>query len=1215
MKMLLDVARFEIRYLLRNPLLWVTAAACFALLFAGASVDGFDLGNEGGLLKNAAYATLRNYVVLSAFFMLVTTSFVAGAVLRDDETGFGPIIRSTGITRLQYVMGRFLGAFATAALCLLVVPLALVLGSVMPWAPAAQLGPNRLADHLYGYFLVALPNLFIHGAILFALATITRSMMAAYLGVVGFVATFFMLQTGSVGQVAPALAEPFAGRALKDAVRYWTVAERNVTLPELTGSLLHNRLLWIGIAILSLALASAVYRFADQGMSRRERKRLKLVQPSPAESGRAVEAISLPAPEHGSRALRALLWMRTRFEARQVVLSPAFVVVMAWGLVTTFSALSGRDPAGRPTYPTTLTLIPNIQDAFEVILLVIAIFYAGELVWRERDRRIHEIVDASPMPSWAYVVPKTLAMALVLTAMLLTNVAAAVVFQLSLGFTEVEPGKYLLWYVLPAAWDVLLLAALSIFVQALSPHKTVGWAVMVVFLAWQQFNTYIDHNLLNYGASPGTPFSDMNGAGSFWRGAWTVRMYWGAFAVLLLVAAHLLWRRGTEIRLRPRLAAARRRLAGAPGWVAGAALVAFVGTGAYAFYNINVLNGYRSPLASGARAAAFERKYWKYRDLPQPTVVDMTVAIDLHPEERRAVTRGRYRLRNLAPQPVTEIHVRLLEDDLELTSAGIAGARRVLDDPEHDYRIFRLDSPMRPGEERVLTFETRRWHRGFRNGPPNTRLVENGTFLNNDELTPLIGRFREGTLEDPKERRFYGLPERGGRAKLEDHAATATAVDHGGWTTADITLSTTADQTPIAPGRRVSDVLRGGRRIARFVSEAPIRESFSVQSARYAEKHRRHAGVDLGIYYHPAHTWNVDRMLDALAASLDYYQASFGRYQFGHVRILEFPGYGYFAQAFAGTIPYSETYGFIADFREAETLDHVTAATAHELAHQYWAQQLRGADMEGSSLLSETLAQYSALMTVRKHRGEDRMRRYLQYTLAYYFGGRAVGGYEPPLVRVESQNWISYQKGLLAMYLLQVRMGEDRVNRALRNLLQRYGFKGAPYPRSMDLVQALRAEARTDEEQDLITDLFERIVLYDLKVTGPTAVRRADGKWDVTVPVEARKYEVDGRGAETETTFAERIEVGLFTAEPGPDAFDAKDVIVMERRPIRPGAQVLRFVTDRRPTHAGIDPYNYYIDRNSRDNVRRLADPRRREAPTASTSHPRETGHGEVGVR
>jgi len=1191
--MLTKIARFELRYLLRNPLLWLTAAATFALFVVGMSVDGFDIGNEGGLLKNAAYATLRNYAVVSVVFMFVTTAFVANAVLRDDETGFGPIIRSTGITRFEYVMGRFLGAFAIAALCMLAVPLATLLGSVMPWAPSAQIGPHRLVDHLYGYFLVALPNLFIHAAVFFALATITRSMMATYLGVISFVSGFFMLRDAFSGQpelqTAIAVAEPFAGRALSDAVRYWTVAERNVMLPELTGALLYNRLLWVGIAGLCLAFACATYRFAGQGMSRRERKRLKLVPSPSAEAGRAVEATALPSPEHGSRALRALLWMRTRFEVRQVFLSPAFVVLMAWGLYTTFYALLARDDAGRPTYPTTLTLIPHIKDAFGVMLLVVAIFYAGELVWRERDRRVHEIVDATPLASWAYVVPKTLAMALVLMAVVLTNVAASVLFQLSTGFTEVELGKYLLWYVLPATWGMLLLAALAVFIQALSPHKTIGWAVMVVFLLWQQLNKAIDHNLLNYGAIPGMPLSDMNGAGSFWWGAWTVRLYWGAFAVLLLVAAHLLWRRGTEIRLSPRLAAARRRMTGALGWVAGAALMAFAGTGAYAFYNINVLNEYRSPRADLARQAAFEKRYWKYRGLPQPTIANMTVSIDLYPEERRAVTRGRYRLRNLTPRPITEIHVRLLNDDLELTRAAIAGARQVLDDGELDYHIYRLESPMRPGEERVLTFETRLWHRGFRNGAPNTRLVENGTFLNKNELTPVLGMSREGTLEDATARRYFGLPERGGRAKLEDLSATANAADLGGWVTADITLSTTADQTPIAPGRRVSDVIRGGRggrRIARFVSEAPIRENFSVQSARYAEKHRRHAGVDLAVYYHSPHAWNVDRMLDALAASLDYYQASFGPYPFDHVRILEYPGYTHFAQAFAGTIPYSETYGFIADFQEPETIDHVTGTTAHELAHQWWAHQVTAADMEGSMVLSETLANYSALMMLRKLGGEDQMRRGLRYMLDRYLGWRAAGSVdEPPLVRVESESWIAYQKGALAMFLVQERLGEDAVNRALRNLLRRYRFKGAPYPRSLDLVEALRAEATTTEEQNLITDLFERVTLYDLKVDQPTAVRRPDGKWDVTVPIEAKKLYVDGRGAEKETPLNERIEIGLFTAEPGRDAFDAKDVVLMERHPIRSGRQVLRFVTGRKPTYAGVDPYNFYIDRSSGDNV------------------------------
>src|ERR1051325_8289257 len=567
--MLLQIARFEFRYLLRNPLVWLTAVATFALLVIGMSVSGFELGSEGGLLVNAAYATLRNYLVLSVFFMFVTTSFVANAVIRDDETGFGPIIRSTPITKFEYLFGRYLGAVALAALCMLLVPLAIVIGTLVPWADPAYIGPHRLIDHLYAYFLIALPNLFIHSAIFFALATITRSMMATYVAVIAFISAFFVLQ-GSYAdrpqlQAGVAMGDAFASRALQDVTRYWTIAERNAHLPDFSGFLLWNRLLWVGIGIAFLALAYATYRFADRGMSKRERKKQKLAEQASVETPFA-GSLTLPSPQHGNAAARALLWMRTKFEMKQVVLSPAFAVLMAWGLFTTaFVLITQRDPDGRPRYPATLLLVPKIEDAFQMITLVVAIYYAGELVWRERDRRMNELVDSSAIPNWGFVVPKTLAMALVLMSMLLTNVFAAITLQLSLGYTHLELGKYLLWYVLPAMWDMLLLAALAVFVQAISPHKTIGWGVMVLFCLWQVMNIGPDHNLLKFGGRPGMPLSDINGTGSFWQGPWTFRLYWGAFAVLLLLAAHLLWRRGTDVRLEPRLVGARGRLAGGAG--------------------------------------------------------------------------------------------------------------------------------------------------------------------------------------------------------------------------------------------------------------------------------------------------------------------------------------------------------------------------------------------------------------------------------------------------------------------------------------------------------------------------------------------------------------------------------------------------------------------------------------------------------------------------
>jgi ABC-2 type transport system permease protein len=1186
--MFLKIARFELRYQIKNPVFWV-AAVMFLLMTFGAMASGnVQIGAGGNIHKNSPVALAQIQIILSLFFMFVTTAFVANVVVRDDDTGFGPIIRSTPITRLQYLGGRFAGAIAAAILAFLFIPLGSWIGSMMPWVDAETLGPNRLAHYAYGFLVFGLPNLLVTGAIFFTAATLTRSMMWTYVAVIFFFLGWVIL-TG-ITQAKPelkdtmALIEPFGSGAFRNATRYWTSSEANVLMPAVQGAVLINRLIWLGVGAAFLALGIARYRFAEPGLSKK-RSRDAEAEIEVA----AVPAAAQPLPGRTGSAGAAQLWARTKFEMKQVFRSPAFVVLIALGMINTIASLwFSREMFGTPILPVTSAILPIVAGSFGIFPIIIAIYYSGELVWRERDRRMHEIIDATPLPNWAYVIPKTIAVTLVLFATLLFGVVSAILVQLIRGYTDIQPIQYLLWYLLPQGVGMVMIAVLSVFVQSLSPNKYVGWAVMVVYIVSTIVMNSLgfEHNLYQFANTPQEPLSDMNGAGGFWVGAWWFRLYWAAFCVILLVISHLLWRRGTETRLRPRLRRAPRRLLGAPGIVGGLALAVFAATGAYAWYNTDVLNRYETSSERDELAAAYEKTYLKYEKLPQPTISKVVLKVDLYPAETRALVKGSYLLANLTGAPIREVHVRLPIRDLELLRLDFPGARLRSDDKRFGYRIYALDAPMLPGETRALAFETRRWQRGFRNSGGDTRLVHNGTFLDNLEITPTIGMDRMGLLQDRAKRRKYGLPAEQRPPKLEDLSATRRNYFGGGWSTADITVSTDADQTPIAPGKKVFDEVRGGRRTARFVSDAPILTFFSIQSARYAEKHRNHGGIDLGVYYHPAHARNVDRMLDALAGAMDYYQANFGPYQFDQARIIEFPGYAGFAQAFANTMPYSEAIGFIADNSDPDKIDYVTYVTAHELGHQYWAHQIIGAETQGGTMLSETLAQYSALMVMKHRYGEDKIRRFLKFELDTYLrrrGGELVE--ELPIERVENQQYIHYNKGSLVMYLLQDRIGEAAVNRALRTVLNKYKFKGAPYPRSIELVDAFRREAKTPEDQALITDLFERITLYDMKVAEPTAVRRADGKWDVTVPVEARKFYADGKGNEKPAAFADRIAIGLFTAEPGRGAFDRRNVLVMQRMPVKSGKQVFRFVTDRKPTHAGIDPYNFYIDRNSDDNV------------------------------
>ena len=329
-------------------------------------------------------------------------------------------------------------------------------------------------------------------------------------------------------------------------------------------------------------------------------------------------------------------------------------------------------------------------------------------------------------------------------------------------------------------------------------------------------------------------------------------------------------------------------------------------------------------------------------------------------------------------------------------------------------------------------------------------------------------------------------------------------------------------------------------------------------------------------------------MLNAMAASLDYYRANFGPYQFDYARIIEFPGYASFAQAFAGTMPYSESIGFVADTNDPEKIDYITYVIAHELGHQYWAHQVIGADMQGGTLTSETLAQYSALMVMKKLYGADKIRRFLKYELDTICSSRKGEVVEElPLDRVENQHYIHYRKGSLAMYLLQERLGEDAVNRALARFVAKYRFKGAPYLRSIDLIDEFRK--RGEDARAAAAD--HRPVRADHPLR-PQADRRRDQArrdgWTTTLTVAADKYYADGKGEETKARLAEPIEVGLFTARPGLGAFAAKDVIVMRREPLRSGVQKITLHSKAKPTFAGVDPYNFYVDRNSDDNVKEV---------------------------
>ena len=679
---------------------------------------------------------------------------------------------------------------------------------------------------------------------------------------------------------------------------------------------------------------------------------------------------------------------------------------------------------------------------------------------------------------------------------------------------------------------------------------------------------------------------------------WSI-IYWGAIAALLGIVSILFSRRGAEISLAARTRLAAKRL---PSLIPATAvfLLLAVGSGAWYFYNSHILNEYLNAKSRREIQADYERRYKQYENLPQPKVTAVDTAINIYPDRRSFDGTATYTLQNKSAAPIPQIHI----TDTQQSLSDLQFSRPVhlvSRGPRGMYTIYNFDQPLAPGETVTLTSKVGHQSHGFRDGNELAQFARNGTFFDADFL-PQIGYNRGNELNDPRRRREEKLPAFEEMAPREDptfsrvNLFTAQQAD---WITFHTVVSTSGDQTALSPGYLQRRWTENGRNFFEYsMGSTHIQDFVAWISGRYTVKSVPYKGINVEVFYDAAHPYDVDKMIEASKSGLDYDSTAYSPYQFAQYRIIEFPRYRQFAQSFPNTIPFSEAIGFIDRITSKKDIDFAYFVTAHELGHQWWGHQLIGGMVQGSNMMSESLAEYTALRIMARKYGDDNMRLFLKHELDGYLRGRSgEARHEPPLALVQNEPYVWYQKGSVILYALADYIGEDKLNAALGTFLRQYRYanannqvdaadntKGAqaadqPYPDTKEFVAALRTQT-PPELQYFITDGFERIVLYDNKALSATSQRQPDGKWKVTVTVQARKVQADGSGNESPLAMNDFIDIGVFN---GPK--DEEKPLYLQKLKLTGGQQTFTAVVDQQPTRAGIDPYNKLIDRIADDNL------------------------------
>jgi ABC-2 type transport system permease protein len=452
-------------------------------------------------------------------------------------------------------------------------------------------------------------------------------------------------------------------------------------------------------------------------------------------------------------------------------------------------------------------------------------------------------------------------------------------------------------------------------------------------------------------------------------------------------------------------------------------------------------------------------------------------------------------------------------------------------------------------------------------------------------VMPIPGYDGGRRITDNAERRKYGLPPAPRMPKLGD-SAYADRLGYGvdSRTAFEVVLSTSADQIAVAPGVLQKEWRQDGRRYFLYKAEEPILPNLSFCSARYEVARDRWKDVALEIYYDPKHPFNIAAMMETAKRGLEMYSTEFAPYQYSYLRILEFPSYrsGGKGKFHSGAAPLSEAVGFVNDLREWENVDY---GVLHELAHMWWGERITGAQIQGRWMLTENMADYSTLMLFKEYYSPVLANRIVRGMLESYLKGRSSEDEaEVPVMYTERHGYLR-AKGPHALYALQDIIGKEKVHQALRNFLKDYSFQTAPCPTSRDLVNALRAEAGL-EYQQLITDLFERIVLYDLQVDAASAWE-IDGGYEVTIEVTAKQFAADGHGKETEEPLDTWFDVAVFAETDKP--LEGVTPLYIEKHRLHSGKQMLTVRTTERPGIVALDPFHKRIERSAGNNSRVIA--------------------------
>jgi aminopeptidase N len=1197
MKSFSPILRFETFYHLRRPTFWLIAILFFAIGFT----DIVSKAGEGNafFFVNSPSQIFQVTIWYTIFGILAASAFVAETFVRDTNNRMESLILSTPIRKNNYLTTRFFAAFAVTLLAFSSYIPGMLLGTLMPGLNPFALGAFRPEAYAASYVLFVLPNLFLVSAIAFGLASRTRSIIITYAGAIVLI-MLYLVSLLLVGVDVIdfelyriwAMLDPFGFYAFEENTLTWTVFEHNTLMPSLGGILIWNRILWVFIALAGWFWSYRSYSMKVMESRVKTRCRDVAVLRLPANVEKREIPNSRYSPKQKTPQLLFQQWIhRTWFYLDTVLRGKAFILLTGFGLISLVVAAMGTRSFNYSN-PSTDILIHSANIYLEYILFAIIVVYSGELVWRDRQLRLQAVVDATPVSNATLLLSKLTALFAIITINLLLAMAVMVGYQAINGYYYFQFGLYFQMLFVEHGPYFYLTAILAIFTQVVTRHKYAGMALVVLIslskIPLDALGLY--HNLYRFASTNDIEYSLMNGYGHLLTGHLWYTLYWAIFGAILMLLAYIIYPRGTfdKSLVKDWKRAWRNTGKGIKRFLVALVLM-FAGVGGWIGYNTTVVNEYQPP-GKEETAAQIEKRFKKYENLPMPVVTNTELNIELYPDKRYFLAKGEYTLENRTQSPIREIHL-LTFINLKLGEVKYPGAKLREAHRTWGYYIYDLEKPLMPEQKQTIQFVTKTERpEGFQNQSdsddvymiyPND-VVGNGTNLYSPFILPFVGYTKMVEHKKAWLRQKLDLPPLDERMRSHNDPVglnQGLMVSHLGWGSTDVTIGTSDNQTVVTSGKLVKKWTQGDRNYFRYQSNQQNRGKFTIYSGRYKIYRDNNYRVPIEIYYHPPHEDNVKLIANQVGKALEFYEKTFGAYPFERVRVVEFVYYDGMVFSEGGTIGIPEVLVWKSQAKGLGK-ESIIDWTTYLLAHAWWEDQIIAADVAGGMTIREALSAYANSLYQRSRRTPKEQLLARKQLMRDFFRSRGkIDFKEPPLTEIYNELPIARHKGGMILELIEDLIGKEAVVSGIRDFLQKYRFKEAPYPTVLDLRDAILSKAPVTKREE-IKELFSSVITYQVGLTDAVYQQLPDGKYKIRLNIQAQKLYTTDLGQQKSTTLNLPFTISLDD--------ERGNNIYLQKHQINQQQGTIDIVTNKLPTFAAVDGNYVLPSAFLQDNTKRL---------------------------